>query len=107
MVTEPLGVGQEGEGRRAAGQRTYTFVDIFAGAGGFTEGFLLADDMNSAVRALRDVVRPPPEYLRWRWPKAQSNSDAWWQHVRHFVGQVAGRSPAPARRSPTASKPSR
>ena len=69
--------------------------------------FLLADDMNSAVRALRDVVRPPPEYLRWRWPKAQSNSDAWWQHVRHFVGQVAGRSPAPARRSPTASKPSR
>jgi hypothetical protein len=41
--------------------------------------FLLADAPR-AGQLLGELLRPPPEYLRWRWPKA-SASTAWRRHL--------------------------
>lgn len=42
--------------------------------------FLLADAPHTG-RLLRDVMAPPREYLRWRWPDAGSGGAAWRRHL--------------------------
>jgi hypothetical protein len=42
--------------------------------------FLLADAAHGG-RLLRELVAPPREYLRWRWPDAGSDGAAWRRHV--------------------------
>jgi hypothetical protein len=42
--------------------------------------FLLADAPQTG-RLLRDLLAPPPEYLRWRWPDARSEGSAWRRHL--------------------------
>ncbi len=42
--------------------------------------YLLADAPR-AGRLLRELLRPPREYLRWRWPDAGSDQQAWRMHL--------------------------
>ncbi|MBI4500497.1 MAG: nucleotidyltransferase family protein [Gemmatimonadetes bacterium] len=42
--------------------------------------FLLADAPKTG-RLFRELIVPPRDYLRWRWPKARSDADAWRQHL--------------------------
>jgi hypothetical protein len=43
--------------------------------------YLLADDRGTAARLVGELVRPPREYLRWRWPEARTDAAAWRRHV--------------------------
>ena len=43
--------------------------------------YLLADDRGAAARLVGELVRPPREYLRWRWPEARTDAAAWRRHV--------------------------
>lgn len=53
---------------------------------------LLADDLNStALGLLGDAVKPPGEYLRWRWPDASSEFSAWMHHLGRVAGKLIGR----------------
>ena len=42
--------------------------------------YLLADTPRTG-QLLGELFRPPREYLRWRWPDAQSDSQAWRMHL--------------------------
>jgi Uncharacterised nucleotidyltransferase len=42
--------------------------------------YLLADTPRTS-QLLGELLRPPREYLRWRWPDAQSDSQAWRMHL--------------------------
>ncbi len=53
---------------------------------------LLADDLNgTALGLLGDAVKPPDEYLRWRWPDASSAFNAWMHHLGRVAGKLVGR----------------
>jgi hypothetical protein len=42
--------------------------------------YLLADAPHTN-QMMRELLRPPPEYLRWRWPDARSTVSAWRRHL--------------------------
>lgn len=53
---------------------------------------LLADDLNStALGLLGDALKPPDEYLRWRWPDASTEFAAWMRHLGRVAGKLVGR----------------
>jgi hypothetical protein len=52
---------------------------------------LLLDRPASAVPLLADAVLPPRAHLRWRWPEAGSDLEAWWRHLRSALGKLRGR----------------
>ncbi len=47
--------------------------------------YLLADAARGR-RLLGELLAPPKEYLRWRWPEARSNAGAWRRHVVAALG---------------------
>lgn len=47
--------------------------------------FLLADNGGTAARLMRELLAPPREYLRWRWPEAPSDAAAWRRHLAAAV----------------------
>ncbi|MGD2136181.1 MAG: PqqD family peptide modification chaperone [Gemmatimonadales bacterium] len=59
--------------------------------------FLLLERASDARHLLRDILRPPREHLRWRWPDASTDFTAWLRHLRHVAGQAAGSESAEAR----------
>lgn len=53
---------------------------------------LLADDLNgTALGLMGDALKPPDEYLRWRWPNASSEFTAWMWHLGRVAGKLIGR----------------
>ena len=44
------------------------------------DSFVLADTPRTG-QLLGELFRPPREYLRWRWPDARSDSQAWRMHL--------------------------
>jgi len=46
---------------------------------------ILLDRARDVPRLLADVVWPPADHLRWRWPAAGTIAAARWQHARHVL----------------------
>ncbi len=52
---------------------------------------LLLDRVVDARLLVADVVLPPREHLRWRWPGEPSAGAAWRRHLQQVAGKALGR----------------
>ena len=51
---------------------------------------LTADSTLAPLSLLKDVVLPPRDFLRWRWPEARSPWEAWKNHAGQLARKVRG-----------------
>ena len=49
---------------------------------------LFLDALGAVPALLADAVRPPREYLEWRWPEASLPGGAWARHVGRLIGKL-------------------